>query len=47
MTAGHKQGLPSVNRGPNTSIKIAESAYHINTSGMMNGMQSGTLDHNV
>lgn len=30
MTAGHKHGLPFVKRAPNTSMKIAESAYHIN-----------------
>ena len=46
MTAGHKQGLPFVNRGPNTSVKIAESAYHINTKdNMMNHQQSGMFKY--
>ena len=48
MTAGHKQGLPFVNRQPNTSMKIAESAYHINTKydrNMINPQMSGTFDN--
>lgn len=39
MTAGHKQGLPfvnrNVNRNANISNRIAESAYHINTKDNM------------